>query len=1122
MDIWRDIRLKARQYNEDASRDVSINSAIDLVRAGLRKADLQLDTLQPHTVYGEGVLGVLEREDGFVRIAEGLDHATAATVIAHELGHFWLHDESKFIVRETDASFGGQPFECGIDRVVAYSPKERREVQANVFAQEFLLPAHRLRTRFLSERARPSAIAQDFCLPPGLVIMQMIRALLLPPLRPSAATTGSVSPEPLDPSQQEAATWSAGPLIVDAGPGTGKTKTLVGRIEHLLGNNVAPSSIIALTFSNKAAAEMIERVERLSPTAAPLIWIGTFHAFGLEILRLFGATAGIQEDFGIADEAESLAVLERALKDLPLRYYQNLWDPTLELRFVLHAISRAKDELVSAEEYGQKATEMRRRSQTSDEIEKAERAVEVGQIYTIYEQRLRAENLLDFGDLVGLAARVLRLNPDALQQLSSRFAHILVDEYQDVNFASTELLKVLRPDGKGMWVVADPRQSIYRFRGAAPGNVSKFATAYAAASRRPLLTNYRSGQPVVNVFQGFGAGIAAAPKPAVSWHANRGAIGRVEQHHADNLASEAAGLAKQIAQCRAEGIAYANQAVLARSHLTLARFAAHLETAGVPILYLGDLFERPEVRDLLSLVSLGSEFGGAGLVRVAEFPEYGASRADAVTVIAEAARTKESAIEVCARAATLTGVSEAGRRGLPELAAHLDGVGFETSAWQLLTRYLFEQSDYLAGLLAKDDVSSQQSLIAIYQILKFCREHQDAHRRWGERRALLENIRRLERLDDDRQYRIVPAEAEGIDAVRFMTIHASKGLEFGAVHLPNVATHYVPSAHRQSRCPPPAGLEHLALSKIDHDAEEECLFFVALSRARDVLGISHARWHTGARAGNPSRLLARIGSALPSPRSWPDKQVDPDGPIEIVPSARDSYEERHLQLYSDCPARYRYEVVDELRGPLDMSAYLRFHGCVRRTISWVDSEQRGGNAVTADTALVKLKEIWADRGPVGHGFEEVYLRAAQEMVQQAVTARTAIGKDVTDLVWRLEFAGKPVVAAAPDRAFEAPDGSIVIQRIRTGRRTKNEPAKPVWTFLEKAAGRLFAGRRLRLEAFYPGSGERVPIIPEQSDKALAMYENAVVGIERGEFPPRPSRHCPSCQFYFICTGRIPV
>lgn len=421
MNIWRDLRLQARERRSEVEEGRRIVRSGDLVSKARKKAGLQLDRFAPGTVYGEGVVGALEREDGFVRVLEGVEPSREAIVIAHELGHFWLHDETQFLIRSTEPSLGGHPFELGIERVVAYSPRERREVQADVFAQEFLIPADWLREQMVTARLRPSGIAEALGLSVELVMMQALRALLLPPLHPPVVTQTSGAAPPLDKEQDEAARWDSGPLMVDAGPGTGKTRTLVARIEHLLATGVAPSSIVALTFSNKAAAEMTERIEQRHPAVAPLIWMGTFHAFELELLRLYGKEVGIAEDFEVADESDALALLEEILVDLPLRYYQNLWDPALELRPVLRAISRAKDEMITPEEYLAAAIATEQAVLTEEQIERAQRAKEVAAVYAIYQRALRMKGLVDFGDLVDEAARLLRENEAMRGAVRARF-----------------------------------------------------------------------------------------------------------------------------------------------------------------------------------------------------------------------------------------------------------------------------------------------------------------------------------------------------------------------------------------------------------------------------------------------------------------------------------------------------------------------------------------------------------------------------------------------------------------------------------------------------------------------------------------------------------------------------
>lgn len=1117
MDVWRDIRKRAQQRSREASALAEQNSASALAKAGLKAAQLGLSTFQPGTIYGAGVLGALEREDCFVRLSTALTPQQVPVVTAHEIGHWWLHDDPSYMVRSTEAGFGGDPFETGSERVTAYSPRERKEVQADVFAQEFLLPADHLRERLVRERKKPSDIALELGLPLEFVRMQAIRALLLPPLDDTAVLERKSSAVPLDDDQRVAAEWDGRPLLLDAGPGTGKTRTLIARIGHLLSQDVPASSILALTFSNKAASEMIERVETLDAEETPLIWIGTFHAFGLELLRLHGAGIGLTAGFEILDEAGSLALLEAKLADLDLDYYQNLWDPSFELRSMLRAISRAKDEMVSVAEYASAAEDMVNAAVEMDDVIRAGKAREVARVYRIYEETLEQRNCVDFGDLVYKSVRLLRGNPSILQQVRQKHRHVLVDEYQDVNQASTDLLDLLAEGGRNIWAVADPRQSIYRFRGAAPSNAADFTTRYAAAEARRLQlgTNYRSCETVVRVFERFGASIAAAPKPATTWVAFRGRTGSVKRIDAPDLRSEAAALRDEIESLRASGYGYGGQAILARTHLCLARFGKLLQEFGVPVLYLGDLFERPEIRDLLSLVSLGADPSGVGLVRVAQFEEYGATRADAVRVIAEADDSGEDILTALKRVDAIEGLTDRGREGLALLSTHLAGVEWKMTAWTLLTRYLLEDGGYLLRLVDKDDIRSQQSLIAIYQLLKFSREHHEKQNGRGGRRTFLDAIRRLEKLNDDKAFRAVPPEADGVPAVRMMTIHASKGLEFPAVHLPQVASRHVPQGKKPVPCPAPIGLEKLETSKAAHDSEEECLFFVALSRAQDKLSVFSAKTYTGNQNCSPSKFLDRLPGVMPSAVTV--NLVSPLAPSAALHpvAGKTDFEDWEVDIYLRCPARYRYEVVEGLGGAAERSPFLRFHGIVRKAIRWLCERASEGIATNPGEAAAYLGSIWAESRLDGYAFEAVYAKQAERLVRSAA-ANIAPGAGDLGRDWSAQVAGNRI-HFTPDRVFEDADGAVVAQRFKTGRKGKSEHENAIWALMRAAGPEMFPGRRVRLQAFYAALSEAVEISGDL--KALDKYVSAIDGIKRGAFEPKPkdTRDCPGCPMYFICT-----
>ena len=1111
MDAWIDIRRRARACHEEALKASKGDRRADaLVAAALRNDDLELRHYEPGSIVSKGVLGFLNRSARLVNVAKHQDPADELVVISHEIGHYRLHRDPLNEVTLRTPGLGGDPIDSGAGRVEGYSPRERKEVQADIFAGEFLCPAGWLRDEYISRNRRPHEIAKELGLPLHLVMNQAIRALLLPPIGP-APPPAEVQTYLLDASQETAATWRDGPLLVDAGPGTGKTRTLVRRIKHLLENGALSGSILALTFSIKASEEMRERLSAMDGDAAIEMWVGTFHSFGSELVTKWPSRVNRTAKVRILDQTGQLGILEDNLAKLPLRYYQNLYEPAFELVHVLRAISRCKDELISPEVYRAEAEAALAAARTDDARVDAEKALEVAAIYNIYQQALQEADAVDFGDLIVLATRLLEEHPEVRAYVQARFKHVLVDEYQDVNLASARLLRAICGAGTDVWVVADQRQSIYRFRGAEPSNVARFEHEFGG-TRRALGNNYRSVAAVVHTFATFsstmgGGGLAGR------WAADRKDSGEVSLVVAPSLAAEAEAISHRISTLHARGVPYREQVILGRSHLTLARITGILEQLGIPLLYLGDLFERHEIRDLLSLVALDAEFGGVGLVRVAALKPYQVPREDALAAIRWAHARRVTIFEALRRAAAIDGVSDAGRAGLAQLGAELEGLGPGTSPWTLLTTWLFERSRYLRPWLIANDTASKQKLVAIYQLLKVCGEQVALGD--SSRRRFLDRVRRIEALNEDTVYRAVASEAADMDAVRVMTIHGSKGLEFRAVHLPALATRYMPTNRQAVRCPPPPSLAQLAMQPQHHEAEEECLFFVALSRARDHLSLSRAERYTTVNA-SPSKFLSPLAGVVPASRFEGSGQIFTESFDLLPPAPRERYEERELTLYRLCPARYRNEFIDGLHGIRDDSAYIRFHRCVYVTIGWLEEQRVQGKPFDLAAARGHLAEEWATRGPVGHAFESYYRGTAEGMVAAMAKAVAAESGTYYRDEWEIPVHGE-VVAIWPDRVVIGPTGAIRIQRVRTGRKTKSEPDNPIYALLRRGAAARYPGQPVSIESFYLATGEVVPVAPRDDAKLIEQYAEAIDGIERGDFHPTPDpRRCPNCQCYFMC------
>ena len=470
--------IRARAADLNAERRNKQGDPTDPYDFALREAkdrDLEVKKLAAGHPQLNGGRGLLQKSAGVILHEDTGSAFLDAFLVAHEIGH----DEFGGVVdvpttMNIDPARSADPSSVGADRVVDYSNRARQEVQMDLFAREFLFPRTLAWSWHVEEGLSAAAIAKRLGAPYDMVAVQLFDALLLPRIEADYETTSA--PRPLNDEQKRAAGHDGQALLLKAGPGTGKTQTLVGRLSVLKNRSVNPESMLLLTFSNKAAGEMTDRAMGAWPEAAGSAWIGTFHSFGLDLLRRFHDRTGLPQDPRLIDATEAIALLEDEFPRLTLTHFNDLWDPTDNLRSILAAISRAKDEVVDQLRYRDLAEQMAGSAATEEDQLSAEKCLEIASVYDLYERLKSERSAVDFGDLVARPTAMVESDEAVRAQLQSRYDHILVDEYQDVNRASVRLLRALRPDGINLWVVGDAKQSIYRFRGASSYNIDRFET----------------------------------------------------------------------------------------------------------------------------------------------------------------------------------------------------------------------------------------------------------------------------------------------------------------------------------------------------------------------------------------------------------------------------------------------------------------------------------------------------------------------------------------------------------------------------------------------------------------------------------------------------------------------
>ncbi|GLQ22567.1 DNA helicase [Algimonas ampicilliniresistens] len=1038
-----------------------------------------------------------------------------AFLVAHEIGHdeFGSGIERPPLM-DIDPARSSDPAPVGADRVVDYSSQARQEIQMDLFAREFLFPRTLAWTWHVEDGLDADEIARRLGAPYDMVAAQLFDALWLPHV-PTKSEISTGPTKPLNPEQRAAAEHQGGALLLKAGPGTGKTQTLVGRLAVLREREVDPEDLLLLTFSNKAAAEMTDRAIKIWPESAGAAWIGTFHSFGLDIVRRFHDRLNLPNRPKLIDTSEAIAMLEEEFPRLGLNYFNDLWDPTHILKDILAAISRAKDEVVDHKAYRKYALAMAEAAESTETIEEAERCLEIADVYDLYETLKKDAGAVDFGDLVALPTALVETDAEVRASLQSRYGHILVDEYQDVNRASVRLLKALKPDGENLWVVGDAKQSIYRFRGASPDSVAAFATtAFPGGTISELRTNYRSTQSICDVFKAF-ARVRMASATDFDVNAASEEVGPrpryIELSSKDHELEE---LAARIEKICEEGASFRDQAVLCKGNDRLAEIAAGLEQRGIPVLFLGPLFDRQEIKEALSLLSMIIDPRAMGLSSVASLSPFRISIDDLAKMVDAIRRASpESPLDWTQAVSETRDFSDASQEGVARLLSCFEGFEPHVPPWRALATLYLDRTRLGAqlGLAAREGEANPA--IAMWQLQNFFRN--DFARGEGYPiHELLTRIRKLVMLSDERELRHLPEAAQTLDAVRLLTVHGSKGLEFPVLHLPSLTRGSLNRSANQSRgLPPPDGLiagpvfRGRDASHAGHEDEQHCLFFVGLSRAEDQLYLYSP--HTS--RSKPSPFLDDIAATVTceTPLSEPPILAEQEEAFELSLDGRPRLSPSQLALYQKCPRRFLFAYVLGIGGRRMETPPMQMHRAVQVVIDQLLAHL---NDVLSPAELTDIvDQAWEEHGPVEHGYASKYRTIADTLIaflhsiRTGETRRPPQTREVS-----LEHADIVVTA------HEEIDGGAhtIFRRIKTGRRTSQ-----ALEGLDAAAFQMAVADHGHVEFVYltGETREMVALSKQKISNRGKKIEAATKALSLGQFPPDRGRQCASCPFFFNCT-----
>jgi DNA helicase-2/ATP-dependent DNA helicase PcrA len=955
----------------------------------------------------------------------------------------------------------------------------------------------------------------------------------------------------LNEEQKEAVEHGEGPLLIIAGAGTGKTTVITQRVAHLISSKKAkPEEILALTFTEKAALEMEERVDILLPYGYADVWISTFHSFGDRVLREHALELGLTPDFRVLSQPEQAIFFKEHLFDFPLSYYRPLGNPTKHIEAILRVISRAKDEDISPEEYLAYAKDLMGDATLKGDkqlTEIATKQLEIAKTYKTYQDLMTREGFVDFGDQVNLTLNLFREHPSVLKEYRVRFRYILVDEFQDTNYAQFQLVSILSEGHRNITVVGDDDQSIYKFRGAAISNILNFMKYYPDGKQVVLTRNYRSGKILLN----------SAYRLIQHNNPDRLEVkNRIDKRltafdegipitflQCDTVSGEADTIAKLIEEKVASGYRYKDLAILVRANNDADPFLRSLNMKGVPFRFTGNrgLYTRPEVKLLIAFLKTLSRFGDSvSLYHLASSELYGLKGSDLVLCMNRASRGNQTLhyIFFCLSDPELVsepGLEDITAEGKATIQKLMEDIwkyvelSKDIPTGQLLYTFLTE-SGYLARLSHEGIPQSDekvQNIARFFEIVK----------NFGYITTLDRVPQFVDHLDlmidagDD------PPAAEAdldSDAVQVMTVHKAKGLEFPVVFMIGLVERKFPTDKRTDpiEIPEPLIKDILPAGNF-HLQEERRLFYVGMTRTQKELYLSCAMDYGGQRARKLSRFV-REALDLPDIK----EKLIKTSPLETLKGFAPHGEESvsmpvpedgiislshyHIDDYITCPLKYKY--VHVLRVPILHHHTVIYGAAIHEAIKEYHRRKVADRPVTEDDLIKVFEGAWRREGFLTREHEEKRFEAGKEALRKFFRDEkekdppTHIEKDFSFLL------DKNLVRGRWDRV-DIRDGEVVIIDYKTSEVHKEEDAhRKAKESLQLSIYALAYRERFgnvpdRLELRFIESGLVGVTVKKEKDliKTEELIKEVSESIRKRDFTARPVyMACGYCAYQGIC------
>ncbi len=971
--------------------------------------------------------------------------------------------------------------------------------------------------------------------------------------------------ERLHPEQRDAVTHGEGPLLIVAGAGTGKTQVVTHRIAWLISEKKArPEQVLALTFTDKAAAEMESRVDQLVPYGLVGATIATFNAFCDRLVREHAVELGLTSRLRVESEAEILVFLRERVFELGLDRYLPLGRPDENLRALTRLFSRARNEDVSPERYAEFAASLAAAAGDDPDLrDRAGAEQEKARAYSKFEQLLFAAGRVDFDSQIRLALRLLRERAHVRRAVQEQYRWILVDEFQDTNHVQFELVRLLAGTRRNLTVVGDDDQSIYRFRGAKTENILQFLEVFPGARQVLLNRNHRSGQRILDdshrlirandpwrleAQNGLDKRLLAQRQDPATGET---LVGRVEHHAFATGRDETEWVADQIAAAIESGAALPSDfAVLGRAHNHLDPFALALQARGVRFRRVGTrgLYSRPEVMLCLNVLRTVADPDHGAAHPVLGDALFGAEAVDLARLGHRAKRTNRGLLPLAVEAAAGRGggepLSSATRGAVQRFAslhARLCESAIRRPTSEVLYQFVSESGmlDELADDLDAEALEKAQNLNKLFGIVS----RVGPLLRSDRVPAFIEHLDLLIEMGDD------PSAAElepDEDTVSLLTAHGAKGLEYRVVFVVNLVEQRFPQYNKAEGLEFPAELRQVHTGPLgtsdardDHYREERRLAYVAMTRAMDRLVLTHAADYGGRRAAKMSRFVsealdlpaapkgAKGASALQSIQRYAPAAEPAAPPIAPVPDGRPlTLSHAQIDDWLTCPLKYLYAHIAHV--PLAGDPQFMYGNAVHHALKVWHQHRIKGLPIAVDDVVAAFDSAWSSEGFLTREHEERTQAQGRESLRRFVARDAAAER--TPLAVETEFKfkiGDDVVVGRWDRIDERKEGIVLVDYKSSDVEDPDKAAQRARDSLKDGQLGLYAlayheSRQVMpaaVELQFVGTGVAgtAEVEPEHLERARERVREAAAGIRAAQFPPRPDqRNCGYCSYRQFC------